>query len=183
VVLPGESLEGFQALFTQHLERFGPVDGVEEGMIEEMAAAYWRMRRAWAMETELLTQDLDSQPGGSGRSRITASFRQLASSPELALLHRYETRLHMMYQRAFHNILLLRTVANPTAGQVLDLPTPTGIRPADSAVRRSPWSTAFRPAPGAPRHTKRTVRIYLTTPTIPAIVKAWQPTPPPFKKR
>ena len=91
-------------------------------MIEEMAAAYWRMRRAWAMENQLLTSGLDAQPGGDPRSSITASFRQLASSPELALLHRYETRLHMMYQRALHNILLLRTVG-PPVGQILGLPT------------------------------------------------------------
>jgi hypothetical protein len=109
VVLSGESVEGFNTIVAQHLERFGPVDGVEQGMIEEMAASYWRMRRAWAIENELLTQGLDTQPEGDDRGRITASFRQLASSPELALLHRYETRLHMMYQRAIHNIILLRT--------------------------------------------------------------------------
>ena len=105
VVLPGESLEGFNSLVNQYLERFGPVDCVEEAMIEEMAASYWRMRRAWAMETELMTAGLDAQPAPHDRARITAAFRQLASSPELPLLHRYETRLHLMYQRALHNIL------------------------------------------------------------------------------
>jgi hypothetical protein len=49
-------------------------------------------------------------------ARIAAGFRQLAASPELALLHRYETRLHMMYQRALHNILLLRTLVVPNDG-------------------------------------------------------------------
>jgi hypothetical protein len=113
VVLPGESLEGFESFFAQHLDRFGPVDGVEEALIEEMVASYWRMRRAWAMETELMTSGLAAHPGEDGRARITASFRDLASKPELALLHRYETRLHLMYQRALHNILLLRTVPPP----------------------------------------------------------------------
>ena len=113
VVLPGESLEGFEAVLGEHLERFVPVDGIEQGMIEEMAASYWRMRRAWAIENQLFTEGLDAHPDGHGLSRITASFRQLASSPELALLHRYETRLHRMYQRALKNILLLRTVRPP----------------------------------------------------------------------
>ncbi|HEV3199696.1 MAG TPA: hypothetical protein VGZ73_17450, partial [Bryobacteraceae bacterium] len=45
VVLPGESLEGFDTLFNQYMERFAPVDCVEEAMIEEMAASWWRMRR------------------------------------------------------------------------------------------------------------------------------------------
>ena len=40
VVLPGESQEGFDSFFAQHLERFGPVDGVEEALIEEMVASF-----------------------------------------------------------------------------------------------------------------------------------------------
>ena len=112
---PASRWRAFDTLVTRYLDRFRPVDGVEEAMIEEMAASYWRMRRAWAMKNEMLSSGLDYLPGGDNRSRITASFRQLASSPELALLHRYETHLHLMYQRALHNILLLRTVSSPVA--------------------------------------------------------------------
>ena len=82
-------------------------------MIEEMAASYWRLRRAWAIENSLLAAELDSQPSADDLTRIAAAFRRLASAPELALLHRYETRLHMMYQRALHNILLLRAATLP----------------------------------------------------------------------
>ena len=113
VVLPGESLDAFAELLAQHLERFDPADGVEFGMIEEMAAAYWRLRRSWAIENQLLADSLAAQPPGDDVARITAAFRQQASSPELALLHRYETRLHLMYQRALHNILLLRVAGIP----------------------------------------------------------------------
>lgn len=113
VVLPCESQEGFDGLLDQHIRRFGPLDGVEFGMVEEMAASYWRLRRSWAIENSLLGEGLAAQPAGDDVARIAASFRQLAASPELALLHRYETRLHMMYQRALHNILLLRTLSAP----------------------------------------------------------------------
>ena len=113
VVLPCESHEAFDELLDQHIQRFGPLDGVEFGMIEEMAASYWRLRRSWAIENSLLSQGLAAQPAGDDVARIAASFRQLAASPELALLHRYETRLHMMYQRALHNIILLRTLGIP----------------------------------------------------------------------
>jgi hypothetical protein len=117
-------------------------------MIEEMAAAYWRMRRAWAMENELLTSGLDAHPGSDARSSITASFRQLASSPELALLHRYETGLHLMYQRALHNILLLRTVG-PPVGQVLDLSTqPSPSLPTPPPA--GPAATPNQPSPAGP---------------------------------
>ena len=100
VVLPGESVEAFAELLAQHIERFDPADGVEFGMIEEMAAAYWRLRRAWAIENTLFADTVAAQPPGDDVSRITAAFKQQAASSELALLHRYETRLHQMYQRA-----------------------------------------------------------------------------------
>jgi hypothetical protein len=113
VVLPGESVEGFAELLAQHIGRFDPADGVEFGMIEEMAAAYWRLRRAWAIENQLLTDAMAAQPPGDDLARIAGAFRQQAASSELALLHRYETRLHLMYQRALHNILLLRITGMP----------------------------------------------------------------------
>jgi hypothetical protein len=157
VVLPGESLEGFETLFEKHLDRFGPLDVVERAMIEEMAASYWRLRRAWAIENDLLTSEIDLTSPSDDRSRITAAFRKLASSPDLALLHRYETRLHMMYQRALHNILLLRTI--PLAGQdvgqvVTDLPTeqsPTPPAPSSPGIDpTSPPALPPEPTPVAP---------------------------------
>ena len=108
VVLRNESGQAFQALLSHHLDRLAPADGVEFGMIEEMAAAYWRMRRAWAIETRLLDDAVDAQNAPDELGRIAAAFSGLAASPELALLHRYETRLHLMYQRGLHNLLLLR---------------------------------------------------------------------------
>jgi len=113
VVLQCESREAFEDLLAQHIEHFGPLDGVEFGMIEEMASSYWRLRRLWAIENCLLEESLAAEPAGDDVSRIAAAFRKLAASPELALIHRYETRLHMMNQRALHNILLLRAAGIP----------------------------------------------------------------------
>ncbi|SRR5579871_343418 len=110
IVLPGESQQGFDALIDQHLERFGPADAIEEGIIEEMCAAYWRIRRAWAIENEWMTAELDALADGDPRGRAAKAFRKLATSPEIALLHRYESRLHHAYQRALRGILLLRAV-------------------------------------------------------------------------
>jgi hypothetical protein len=124
VVHPGESRDAFDALLAQHTERLQPLDGVEFGMIEELAASYWRLRRAWAIENHLLAEGLATQPEGDDVARIAASFRQLSSSPELALLHRYETRLHLMYQRALQNILLLRAAGIPNE------PSPISGQPA-----------------------------------------------------
>jgi hypothetical protein len=111
VVLGSESRESFKALFDLHVERFSPVDDVELGMIEEMAASYWRLRRAWAMENRLLDEAMSKRPEERELSRIAAAFAELAGTPQLGLLHRYETRLHVMYQRALHNLVLLRSAA------------------------------------------------------------------------
>jgi len=130
IVLPNESAQAFDALLTHHTDRFGPLDGVEFGMVEEMAAAYWRIRRAWAIENRLMEKALHDQPaGGDEASRIAGAFTQLASSPELNLLHRYETRLHRIYQRALHNLVLLGEPAvpnepSPVSEHLLPLPSP-----------------------------------------------------------
>jgi hypothetical protein len=113
IVVEGESREGFQAVLTQHLERFQPADGVELGIVEEMVAASWRMRRAWAIESRLLSEGIDAQPPCDPTGRLTAAFSSLADSPALALLHRYEIRLHRIYQRGLRNLQLLQTEEIP----------------------------------------------------------------------
>jgi hypothetical protein len=107
VVLENESAPCFDNLVAEHTARFAPADGVEFGMIEEMAAAYWRMRRAWAIENRLMEKALRNQPPGDEAARIAAAFSELAATPELNLLHRYEARLHRIYQRALFNLTLL----------------------------------------------------------------------------
>ena len=142
VVLQCESREVFQTVLIEHLERFGPVDAVEFGMIEEMVAACWRLRRLWAIENAVLDEGLASEPVGDDFARIAAAFRKLAAAPDLALIHRYETRLHMMYQRALHNILVMRSARIPNE------PSPISghLEPAPEAAAPVP----AEPPPSAP---------------------------------
>src|ERR1039457_3625563 len=112
VVLGQESREAFQELFNFHVDCFSPLDDVEMGMVEEMASAYWRLRRNWAIENYLLESTAAAQPEGPELPRIAAAFSELSAGPQLANLRRYETRLHVMYQRALHNLLILRNAKN-----------------------------------------------------------------------
>ena len=112
VVMQNESRTAFDALLAQHLDRLQPADGVEFGFIEEMVSSYWRMRRAWGLETRIFENHAKAQPPGDEIDRMAAAFTDLAASPALNLMHRYETRLHCMYQRALHNLLLLRAAGN-----------------------------------------------------------------------
>ena len=114
VVLENESPECFQSMLDAYLARFQPSDEVELGIVEEMIAAAWRGRRAWAMETKLLDSAmsaLDPAPDNDERLRLTSGFTELSKQPPLELVHRYETRLHRIFQRSLNNFLLLRLVS------------------------------------------------------------------------
>jgi hypothetical protein len=112
VVLGQESRDAFQELLSFHVDCFSPLDDVEMGMVEEMVSAYWRLRRNWAIENYLLETATAAQPEGPELPRIAAAFSELSAGPQLANLRRYETRLHVMYQRALHNLLMLRQAKN-----------------------------------------------------------------------
>src|SRR5207253_7994612 len=106
-----------------------PRDGVEFGMIEEMAASYWRLHRAFAIEKHLFDQALDTQPEGDDLSRLGHAWGELADSPGLLHLHRYQTMLHRMHQRALHNFLLLRDI-EPEGAEMRNKPSPISGQPA-----------------------------------------------------
>jgi hypothetical protein len=113
IVMRDESPEGFEAVLNDHVDRLQPADGVELGLVEEMVAAQWRLRRAWALETRLLENEAAAQTSGDRLDRIANAFADLAAKPSLGLMHRYQTRLHLNYQRALYNMLLLRAATVP----------------------------------------------------------------------
>jgi hypothetical protein len=111
-VVGNESREAFQDLFNFHVDSFSPLDDVEMGMIEEMASAYWRIRRSWAIENYLLESAAAAQPEGPELPRIAAAYGELSAGTQFANLRRDETRLHVMYQRALYNLLIMRSAKN-----------------------------------------------------------------------
>ena len=145
VVLPTESRVGFDILLDQHIQRFSPIDDVELGVIEEMVASLWRLRRTWAIETRLHADAINAQEPGDEIGRLAAAFTALAASPQLGLLHRYEARLHHMRQRALENIYLLRStqLANEPA---FDPPSPDSAADPTPATPTAP-ATPATPAP------------------------------------
>ena len=53
----------------------------------------------------------EQPPEGAGAAQLARAFRALAAEPGLGLLHRYEARLHRMYQRALRNLAALQSEA------------------------------------------------------------------------
>ena len=147
LVMKDESAEGFETVLNDHLTRLQPADGVEFGMVEELAAAHWRGRRALAIETRMLENEAASQPAPDPLDRMTNAFNELAAKPALALMHRYQTRLHLNYQRTLYNLLLLRAAAvpnepsavrscaiSPISGHLIDLPAQEQSRDPECAL-------------------------------------------------
>jgi hypothetical protein len=73
IVLHDEPDEAFSALFS----------AVEIGMIEEMVATFWRMRRAWAVENRLLDTVSPPDPSASPLDRVAAAFTGSDNAPKL----------------------------------------------------------------------------------------------------
>ena len=107
--MKNEDNQSFIALVKRMESYFEPKGVVEEGMIQEMAAYYWRTRRLWAIETSLLNKhlpppDADVIPGEEFEhemDRIAGSWTELSGRCEFTLLNRYEGA----FQRLFHRDL------------------------------------------------------------------------------
>jgi hypothetical protein len=139
-VLGNESREAFQDLFNFHVDCFSPLDDVEMGMVEEMASAYWRIRRNWAVGNYLLESATAAQPEGAELPRIAAAFSELSTGTQFAILRRDETRLHVMYQRALYNLLIMRTAKNrsePKKSRVSNI-SPDFVEPTEPIEPKEP---------------------------------------------
>src|SRR5690348_7263099 len=100
VVLETESEEQFLLLLAQHQGKFAPRDDIEFGLIEDMAACYWRLRRAMAIERRLFDEAMDKSSDPDGLHRLGKAWDQIGDSPKLLHLHRYQVMLNRMHHRA-----------------------------------------------------------------------------------
>jgi hypothetical protein len=124
VVLEHESRAGFDNLLAGFVERFAPTDNVELGLVEEMFSAFWRQRRAWAIETRIMNSAISTQPPDLDElTRLADGFTSIAAQPPLELMHRYETRPHRIFQRALANlIILMRSLPELNPPENIQLP-------------------------------------------------------------
>jgi hypothetical protein len=129
--MPDESRDLFNSLVDQFQAKFAPLDDVEQNHIEEMAAAIWKMRRLWAVETDLWSKAAARRPETDPIGRISGAFSDLARQPELHLLLRYEGRFHRMYQNALENLLVCSAITSECQTN-LDSDNPLGINAPDA---------------------------------------------------
>jgi len=87
-------------------------------MVEEMAIASWHPRRAFAIENQMMENEMNAcNHARNELDRITLAFDKLADSRQLNLIQRYQTRLHNRHSRILRDFILVRkSLASAEAG-------------------------------------------------------------------
>lgn len=94
LILPGESLEAFEALHTDMREHFGPATPTEEALVAKLAESEWRLTRARRVETDtlhLLVEQVIEADGVHPDRALALVF--LRYGKDIERLRRYETTI------------------------------------------------------------------------------------------
>ena len=112
VVLNQESAEQFEAMRLCLLEEMQIGSAVEKLLLEDMAAAAWRLRRIARIEKEMMEEDLwgggDVDGDGDGLTLGAKLSKRFAGDNAYSRLSRYEGRIRREMTRMFHELHVLR---------------------------------------------------------------------------
>lgn len=118
VVLANECPHKYELLRQRFFDEWQPSGMTEEGYVAQMANAYWRLCRIWAIETGLLDSALfgKREEFEVGYSTFTGGLRasdaigglNLANRVNIETVQRYERMYERSYDRAAFNLCRLR---------------------------------------------------------------------------
>lgn len=112
-LLQNESPEQWQQMLAACVEEFQPDNEFEHKLVEEIAYAKWRLRRAWISENAITDIEMEEKAEAFAAKydradegvRQGSAFKSLAGDGHtLALLMRYETRVERAYKRAIKTL-------------------------------------------------------------------------------
>ncbi|MEO7649548.1 MAG: hypothetical protein ABIZ80_03705 [Bryobacteraceae bacterium] len=113
ILLACEPPEEFQEMCDEYKRAYLPVGLHEEDLVRDMIAARWRIRRLWIIEATLIDDEMMSheqelsqqRPELDGATHLALAFRRLTDeSRTLALISRYESRLHRLHERSLRSL-------------------------------------------------------------------------------
>jgi hypothetical protein len=105
IVLKGESIERFGALYDALLAEHQPATQSEVAVVNAMAVALWRQLRVWGFEK--LSVDLDIA-NHDGPAWHTALLSYLTPDGKIGTLLRYETAYSRQFSRALRELNALK---------------------------------------------------------------------------
>jgi hypothetical protein len=170
VVLPNESEEEYQADLHAYLQHFAPANKPEIDLVLQLASAQWRLARYTAVEMSLFDIQMEKSRKYIDKEwknidesrRVALAFQALsgAHSP-LALLNRYQARLHHEYQRILKALLQLQAARRADQAKLQNEPkpdaqiAPDGIEPIQPTTAILPYwktlsSNGLRPTATSP---------------------------------
>jgi hypothetical protein len=121
IVLEGESEEKFEILLAECIDELKPETALERELVDEIAAARWRLRRSRAIETSMLNKHIARQRGTVESAYENADYplrhETAMESANLPLIHRYETRISRSHDRAMKNFEKLRAMRRKFASE------------------------------------------------------------------
>ena len=150
VVLPNESEEEYQAELNGYLQHFAPANKPEADLVLQLASAQWRLARYTAVETSLFDIQMEKSRKYIDKEwknidesrRVALAFQALsgAHSP-LALLNRYQARMHHEYQRILKALLQLQAARRANEAKLQNEPKP--LAQAAPALLHGPAGSCF----------------------------------------
>ena len=170
VVLSNEDRGLYKEMLQSFYDTFQPANAVEMDLVQQIAAASWRIRRINGMESAMLELEMDRHRDTiendfefiDETTRQALAIESAAKSGGMALLHRYDSRARRAYNQALRNLLdlqrerLSRQPAHPplrpaqtTPQEPKAAPLATLPNEPDSLVAEYPDSVSFlRRQPG-----------------------------------
>jgi len=103
IVLEGESEERFNALLEDFMQTHQPQSAGEAALVQQLAAAQWRLMRIWGAQKLALDRDIAIQDPDTGPTSVRAMFAlrgAVDNSPRPDVLLRYEIAMDRQFKSA-----------------------------------------------------------------------------------
>jgi hypothetical protein len=121
VVMPSEDLEAYKAHLQSLLDEYHPASGTEAILVQTIADASWRMHRAAAMETNLLTLGSAFDPDDltlRGAAAMVAALESRAKA--LSSLSMHTQRLSRQFEKSVIQLRALQEIRRMQEQVALD---------------------------------------------------------------
>ena len=116
VVLDNERKQNYTAMLADFYIRFQPQDQFEETLVEDIAASHWRMRRAIAIQTNMMNEGLPAPGAPTGdnftnqMARTSTSVKRVSKNSGFDNVQRHEARLQLAIQRSIRTLTAVRNL-------------------------------------------------------------------------
>ena len=143
VVLPHESQEAYDKLEASLINRFKPADDLESELVQEMAAARWRLRRIEAMEAALFKKAIKQHEEAGTPEALDVAYAEVAESKSYRMLVRHAAQLRRAFEKAWKEIQLIQ------ADRKIDEEGELQNEPNMDDIRRQLEAVMTMPPPGS----------------------------------